>query len=97
MDKAKVSRLKRRLSALRAKGANIRSRELKSLAKALGRRHHKQRGREPTWISEALPESTPISIPDHPGAMNKYTAGNILDQLEEDIFMFEEMLREESR
>ena len=71
--------------------SNLRNQELVSLAEALGRTRSK-RGNEPTYISRLLPQSKPISIPNHPGSLNKRTADNILDALEQDIFNLEEML-----
>jgi hypothetical protein len=43
-------------------------------------------------MSRLIPNSRPISIPDHPGSLKRFTAGNILDALEQDIFALEEML-----
>lgn len=91
MDKKKLNKLKRRLEDMRGRVSNLTAQELVSLAKALGRTRSK-RGKEPTYISELLPQSKPISIPYHPGSLNKFTAGNILDALEHDIFSLEEKL-----
>jgi hypothetical protein len=91
MDEVKLKRLKRKLEGMRQRVANLRSRELIGLAEALGRTRS-NRGKEPTYVSSLLPNSKPISIPDHPGSLNKYTAGNILDSLEQDIFNLEELL-----
>jgi len=60
------------------------------LAKSLRRYRHK-RGKEPTWVSEVLTDAPPISIPDHPGDLNKYTARSILDQLELDVIALEKL------
>jgi hypothetical protein len=92
MNKYKLDKLKRELSKLRRQSAGIRSRDLQSLAKSLGRRRIKKRTGEPTWISTRFANARPISIPDHPGALKRFTAGNILDQLEQDLFLFEEEL-----
>jgi len=94
MKEPMLNKLKSRLASLRNRSANIRSSELQSLAKSLGREKWKGRGKEPTWISNIFPNARPISIPDHPGALPKFTARNILDQLEQDIFMFEDELDE---
>ena len=91
MDIQKLKRLKRKLSQFRGHPANLKSRDLISLAEALGRSRIKG-GDEPTYISEFLPHSRPISIPSHSKNLNKFTAGNILDALEQDIFNFEEEL-----
>jgi hypothetical protein len=94
MNKVRLSRLRRKLQSLRGRPANIRTRELTSLASSLGRRRH-SRGKEPTFVSDAFPGARPISIPSHPRALNRLTATNILDQLEEDIFRWEELLGRE--
>lgn len=91
MDIKKIRRLKKQVSRLRNRIANIRSQELVRLAQQLGR-GQSERGKEPTYISELLPHSRPISIPNHPGSLKKFTAGNILDALERDILELEEML-----
>ena len=96
MDSKKIKDIKTRLAKLRKKVANIRSRELESLAKSLGR-IREERGKHPTWISKDLPNAPPITVPNHPGALNKYTAGNILDQLEQDLFTLEEIERQTKR
>ena len=93
MDKQKLSRLRKRIQALRSRLGNIRSRELRSLATALGRKRN-NRGKEPTFVSELLPQTRPITIPEHPRALKKGTAGSILDRLEEDIDLLEEQLSE---
>ena len=95
MNAKQLKRARRKLETLRRRSANLRSHELCSYAKALGRSRDTKRGKEPTYISEFLPFSRPISIPDHPGALNRFTAENILDQLEQDIFILEEMLPDE--
>lgn len=91
MYSKKLAKLRQRINELREKSGNIPPRKLESIAKALGR-VRADRGKEPTWISRLLPNSRPISIPNHPGVLNRFTAGNILDQLENDIFMLEEIL-----
>lgn len=93
MDKKKLKKIKKTLNDLRSKPNNIRSKELIKLAKSLGRRLFK-RGHEPTYVSNLLPRSYPISIPNHPGAMPRFTAENILDQLEQDIFALENSIEE---
>jgi hypothetical protein len=91
MDKVKLNRLKRRIAKMRLHPANIKSQDLIRLAEALGREKSK-RGKEPTYVSLLLPDNKPISIPNHPGSLNKYTVGNILDALELDIFTLEDIL-----
>ncbi|MBF0551070.1 MAG: hypothetical protein HQK60_11095 [Deltaproteobacteria bacterium] len=93
MDKQKLHKITKKLAALRSKPNNIRSIELQRLAKSLGRRLF-DRGHEPNYLSDLLPSRRPISIPNHPGPMARFTAENILDQLEQDIFDLEEILEE---
>jgi hypothetical protein len=88
MDSRKLRKLRRQLDSLRQRGG-IKSRELEDLAKAMGRRRH-PRGKEPTWVSDLVPNSRPLSIPNHPGDLNRITAGRILDRLEEDLYQLEE-------
>jgi len=97
MNRKKLQRLKRRLVTLRQRLGNIKSSELQRLAQALGRHYDTSRGKEPTFVSRLLPHSRPISIPNHPGSLKKFTAGNILDRLEEDIAALEDLLAEEER
>jgi len=89
MDRKKIYRLEGRISKLRKKVGNIYSRELENLACSLGRTRDK-RGKEPTYISTELSDARPVSIPNHPGSLNKFTAGNILDQFEQDLVMLKE-------
>lgn len=42
------------------------------------------------YVSDIFQQSRPIPIPSHPGALKKGTALKILDQLEGDIFQWEE-------
>lgn len=90
--KKKLQKLKRSLEGLRSRSGNLRHKDLKGLAEQLGRQLAGQRGKEPTFINPLLPQSRPISIPNHPGSLNRFTAEGILDQLEEDIFAIEEEL-----
>lgn len=82
MNREKLKKLRGEIDNLRRRGG-IKSRELEALARALGRKRH-PRGSEPTWISEVA-DCYPISIPNHPTDLNKFTARRILNQLEADI------------
>ena len=93
MNPQQIRKLKKRLAKLRAKRANIRNRELVSFAKFLGRVPFFKRGKEPVYINEILPDRAPISIPNHPGALKKFTVNNILDEFEVDISYLEEMFK----
>ncbi|MCP4646822.1 MAG: hypothetical protein GY852_03685 [bacterium] len=88
MNKNKLRRIRKEIEKLRPRGG-IKSKELESLAKKLGRKKHK-RGKEPTWMSEECPERNAVTIPNHPGDLNKGLAQGILDQLESDLFYLEE-------
>ena len=90
MTEQKLQNLWAEVNSLRKKGG-IKSSELQSLAKAVGKSRHKKRGKEPTWISSfsMLP---PVSIPDHSGDLNKFTARGILDQIERDLEKHSEIL-----
>ncbi len=88
----KVRKLKNWLKALRQAGG-IKSLEMEKFAKALGRKKSKV-GKEPTWINEKFPNLPPVSIPHHSVDLNRFTAGGILDQLENDL---EKLEMEEKR
>lgn len=91
VDLRKLKKLRGKIAKLRGKPNNVLSRELESIAASLGR-EKADRGKEPTWVSRLMPGRNPVSIPNHPGALKRFTAGNILDQLEEDIDLLEEHL-----
>jgi hypothetical protein len=93
MNRKKLKKLRQQIDSLRRCGG-VKTRELEELAKALGRRRHK-RGSEPAWVSEVLADSYPISIPSHTADLNKFTARNILNQLESDLDKLEEICTEE--
>ena len=89
---AKLRKLRSEIEAFRRKGG-VKSAELEKLARRLNRRPAK-RGKEPTWVNEALPERHPVSIPHHPGDLNRFTVKAILDQLEADLDRYEELLQQ---
>ena len=91
MDEKKLRRLRRELAVLRNGVANMPSRKLERFAGKLGR-HPSKTGKEHTWVSHVLPQSRPISIPHHSRPLNKYTADNILDLFEKDLFDIERLL-----
>jgi hypothetical protein len=91
MSLAKIRKLRSEIEALRNKGW-VKTAELEALARRLGRRRAK-RGKEPTWISDELSDRRPVSIPSHPGDVNRFTARSILDQLEGDLDQYEELLQ----
>jgi len=91
MNRKKLKKLKRKIQSLRAGSANIHTVDLVSLAKKLGRRLH-DRGKHLTYVSDPFPNLRPLPIPSHPGALNPYTAENVLSQLEEDWLRWREVL-----
>ncbi len=92
MNKRKLRRLRKELRALRAKIGNLRSRDLASFARKVGRRRSHTRTNEPTYVSDAFRDARPISIPSHPGNLKRGTADNILDDLEGDLSRWEEYI-----
>ena len=94
MNIRRLKRLRGKLNNLRRKGG-IKSSEVETLAKAVGRVRHHTRGKEPTWISKEFKELRPLSIPHHSADLNRFTAASILDQLEGDIEKYEETLETE--
>lgn len=93
MNAKRLQKIRLEIASLRRKGG-VKSRELQSVAKSLGRSLH-LRGKEPAWVSDVLPNAFPISIPNHPGDLNKYTARSILEQLENDAEALELELEDE--
>ena len=87
MNPRKLRRCEQRLAKLRRSVPS--ARQLEGLATSLGRKRVR-RGKEPTWESMVFPNLRPVSIPRH-SFLSRFTAGNILSQLEEDIFRYKEM------
>lgn len=94
MTKRKLAKLRRELESLRAGRYNLRYCELVRFAETLGRRFDPSRGKEPTYVSTPFPQLRPLSIPGHRNA-NPYTAGSILDSLEQDINHWEDFVEAE--
>ena len=93
MNRDKLDKLRKLVEGLRNKGG-IGYSELESLARALGRVPSK-RGKHQTWVNQTFDDLRPLSIPRHGSKdLNKYTAKDILDQLELDIEKFEELIEE---
>ena len=89
MNKKKIAKLRRELDGLRAGKYNLKTSDVVSLAKRIGRSRDTSRGKEPTYVS-VLPRTTPLSIPGHP-TINPYTANAILDVLEADLDRWQEL------
>jgi hypothetical protein len=89
MNERKLKKVRREIESLRNASANIRPNKLVRVAESLGRRSS-VRGKEPTYVSEPFSDLRPISIPGHSKALKRFTAENILDQLDEDCVRWEE-------
>jgi len=91
MNRQKLDKIRKQVEELRKKGG-IKSSELESLARALGR-VRSMRGKHPIWVNKTFPDLRPLSIPRHGSKdLNRITANIILDQLEQDIERFEECI-----
>ena len=90
MNRRKLLKLRKEVDQFRAGIANVRERELVSLALSTGR-VTVIRGTEPTYGRPGWP---PLTIP-QPGHMAKYTAKNILKQIDRDLDALEEELGDE--
>lgn len=83
MTRKGLGRLRREME--RCRQAQIKSVELKKIAKGLGR-VVANRGKEPTFISTPFPQLRPLSIPSHGGRDLPFgTKRSILNQLEDDL------------
>ena len=92
MNQKRLAKLRRDIEGLRRKGG-IKGRELRKIAGAVGRKLG-QRGKEPTWVSERFPDR-PLSIPGQSKDINRFTALDILDQLEQDLDEIEAEAKDE--
>ena len=86
---SRIRRLRHRIQKLRLGKAQVKPRQLVSLATAIGRVLDK-RGKEPTYVLRPLP---PLSIPHH-GKISKHTVDSMLDDLERDLDYLEEVENE---
>jgi hypothetical protein len=86
-DDRKARKIRRIHSKLYAGCANTKSRDLVRFAGLVGR-YRIKKGDEPTFLSEPFPYLRPLTIPGHT-MVKKFTAKNILDQLEEDVIEIE--------
>ena len=93
MDRKKLRKL--RLELVRLRLSPQKASALESLAGKLGRKLIK-RGKEPTWESQDFDHLWPLSIPHHGGRdLAPGTKKSILNQLEDDIIAWEEVLPQE--
>lgn len=82
----KLEKLRQRLDNLREQG-QVRSRELESLAKAVGRTF--RAGKHPVY---KMPGRPPLPIAHHSEPMKRHTKDGILDVLDGDIAAQEELV-----
>ena len=85
MTPKKIEELRLRVEVLRRQ-SQIPSRELQSLAEAVGRSRSK-RGKHPIY---EMPGRPSLAIPNHSRPMPRYTKDSILAMLEDDLGMLEE-------
>jgi hypothetical protein len=85
-----VKSRRRKLEWLRGRVKDMRRTQLVEFAKSLHRRAGGH-GKETNFDSDLLPKSRSVSIPKG-RKINRFTSESILDQLEVDIFAFEEMV-----
>ena len=91
MTPKKIEELRRRVEELRGQ-AQVPSRELEKLAKAIGRTPRKG-GKHPML---EMPGRRPLPIPHHSRPMKNRTKDAVLTQLEGDLWVIEEKLSNET-
>ena len=72
--------VRRRIGRLRKRTANVRFRELRSLVEAAGWELDRVSGSHYVFVRRGRP----LSIQNHPGALNPYLVDRVLDELERD-------------
>jgi hypothetical protein len=95
MNRRKLDKLKRELAQCRR--GSRKAADLEGLATRLGRKKWSgKRGKEPIWVSAEFDDLHPLSIPHHGGRdLAIGTQRSIIDQLEDDVLAWEEMLGDE--
>lgn len=83
----KLAKIGRDIASARKAIHNIASRDLRRIAKQLGRVEDCGRGKEPTFVSTLIEDANPISIPHH--VKGEGTKRGILDDLEGDLVRME--------
>jgi predicted RNA binding protein YcfA (HicA-like mRNA interferase family) len=73
--------VRRRIVRLRKRTANVRFRELRSLVEAAGWELGRVSGSHYIFVKQGR---MPLSIPNHPGALNPYLVEAVLDEVERD-------------
>lgn len=93
MNREKLFKIRKEIEKVRRQGG-VRASDLQRIARLVGRRLA-TRGKEPNWVSDSLPSSRPISIPDHGGRdMRRGTVRSILNDLEGDVDSLEALLED---
>lgn len=92
MNRKRLEKLRGVLERLR-RGADIPRKELEGLSSKAGRRRRSQQTGEQRWESERFPDLMPLSIPKST-PVKTYTARSVLDQLEEDLDRWDEILED---
>jgi hypothetical protein len=95
MKRRTLAKLKREHAQLRRPRRPLSPRTLESLAQRLGRMKEGG-GNHPLWISVRFQHLRAVPIPHHGVDIKAGTAGAILDQLEEDIFAWDQALGDEA-
>ena len=73
--------VRRRIARFRKRTANVRFRELRSLVEAAGWELDRVGGSHYFFVKRGR---MPLSIPNHPGALNSWLVDRVLDELERD-------------
>jgi hypothetical protein len=94
MDARKLAKIKKKISEARRGAANLKFKDLEKIAKMLGREQSKDRNNHPTFVSTLL-DTNVITIPNHSAGVKKYTALNILDQFDNDVFELEFLIEQQ--
>lgn len=93
MTLRKIAELRRRIEELRGQ-AQVPSRVLENLAKAIGRKLRKKGGGHPIF---EMPGRRPLPIPHHSRPMKNRTKDAVLTQFEGDLWAIEENLSNETK
>lgn len=94
MHTKKLAKLRRLLTELRSNPIGIKPRQLKSIARQLGRSKKSGFTNEPTFVRQLDPSlSPPLSIPAHK-ELKRGTARSIIDALLDDVDSWEQHIME---
>ncbi|MDA8190656.1 MAG: hypothetical protein M0Z68_04060 [Gammaproteobacteria bacterium] len=96
MNKKKLKKLRSKLEAYQRSPYGIKSADLASLAKQLGRERVNQ-GKEPTYMNGDYPQWGTLTIPGHSGDLKIGTARSIIDTLLSDADEWEMVLDQDTK